>query len=161
MLPEAGLAPEKQYLAAFRVLCMGDTTGVDIAQGTHEALLAKVGCMTPNETLVYGQLFLASNTLEGLYIDDHLTFQVLDKKPKRPRGRYRDEDVTDRARARYAELKLPRSEKKAFDKAYSFKAWGTEVDSQSGRVSAPLEKLRQIDMKSGRMAKQVRKPYKS
>ena len=145
------MAPEKQYLAAFRVLCMGDTTGVDIAQGTHEALLAKIGCVTPNETLVYGQLFLASNTLEGLYIDDHLTFQVLDK---RPRGRYRDEDVTDRARARYAELKLPRSEKKFFDKAYSFKAWGTEVDSQSGRVSAPLEKLRQI-------AKQVRKPYKS
>lgn len=40
---------------------------------------------------------------------------------------------------------LPRSEKKAFDKEYAFKAWGTWVDSQTGQVSAPVEKLRQIE----------------
>ena len=80
--------------------------------------------MRPNETLVYGQLFPASNTLEGLYIDDHLTFQVLDKKPSRPRGRYRDEEIIDKARARYAELKLPRSEKKAFDKSIHIQGLG-------------------------------------
>ena len=32
---------------------------------------------------------------------------------------------------------------KAFDKEYCFKAWGTQVDSSSGRVGTPLQKLRQ------------------
>ena len=50
------------------------------------------------------------------------------------------------SRDKYQELQLPRSTKKAFDKQYTFKAWGTQVDSQSGLVSAPTSKLRQIEM---------------
>ena len=34
---------------------------------------------------------------------------------------------------------------KAFDKEYCFKAWGTQVDSSSGRVGTPLQKLRQVE----------------
>eukprot|EP00438_Fugacium_kawagutii_P011552 Skav235006 [mRNA] locus=scaffold276:32697:41515:+ [translate_table: standard] len=49
------------------------------------------------------------------------------------------------SRNRYDELRLPRSEKKAFDKEYTFKAWGTEVCSSSGRVGCPVKKLRQIE----------------
>ena len=49
------------------------------------------------------------------------------------------------SRKRYAELGLPRSIKKAFDKEYCFKAWGTQVDSNSGRVGTPLQKLRQVE----------------
>lgn len=79
------------------------------------------------------------------YIDDHLAFQVVGKKPCRNRGKHRDEEITHAARAQYAVLGLPRSEKKAFDKQYAFKAWGTSVDSQTGNVSAPIEKLRQIE----------------
>ena len=48
------------------------------------------------------------------------------------------------SREKYAELGLPRSEKKAFEKDYDFKAWGTQVSSDSGRVGAPYQKLKQI-----------------
>ena len=145
LLPEAGLKPNVLYLPAFRVLCMGDTNGVDIAQATHEALLKKVGCLKPHQTIIHGQVFPASNTLEGLYIDDHLTFQVVRKKKLRDRGVLEDEIITKKARDRYDELKLPRSKKKSFDKCYNFKAWGTQVDSNLGIVSSPLEKLRSIE----------------
>ena len=145
LLPEAGLKPGALYLPAFKVLCMGDTNGVDIAQATHEALLKKVGCLRPHQTIVHGQVFPASNTLEGLYIDDHLTFQVVTKKKLRDRGILEDEIITKNARDRYDELNLPRSIKKSFDKCYNFKAWGTQVDSNLGIVSTPLEKLRSIE----------------
>ena len=49
------------------------------------------------------------------------------------------------SRDRYSELGLTRSEKKAFEKQYAFKAWGTEVCSATGRVGCPLKKLRQIE----------------
>ena len=125
---------------------MRDTNGVDLAQATHEAILREVGCLHPSQTLVYGKVFPSSNTLEGLYIDDHLAFQVLDKKAYRDRGMQEDEVITSKARQHYQHLGLPRSAKKAFDKEYSFKAWGTSVDSNTGRVSSPIEKLRQIEV---------------
>ena len=69
--------------------------------------------------------------------------------------------LIEASRNRYAELGLPRSLKKAFQKEYSFKAWGTCVDSESGRVGAPVTKLRQIEMltapiiSSGRITKKA------
>jgi hypothetical protein len=51
----------------------------------------------------------------------------------------------EQSRSRYQELQLPRSEKKAFDKEYHFKAWGTCVCSQTGRIGSPQEKLRQVE----------------
>ena len=59
---------------------MGDTNGVDIAQATHESVLKAAGCMGKENTLVYGEIMPPSNTLEGLYIDDHLVFQIVDSK---------------------------------------------------------------------------------
>lgn len=145
LLPEMQLDPQSLYLPAFRVVCMGDTNGVDLAQAVHEAILQSVGCLQPEHTLVHGRIFPCSKTLEGLYIDDHLAFQIVDKKPLRDRNPLQDEVITKKTRARYEELGLPRSLKKAFDKSYNFEAWGTCVDSKSGRVSAPIEKLRQIE----------------
>lgn len=144
-LTDLGLDPNVTYLPSFRVLCMGDCNGVDLAQATHESLLRAVGCLQPHQTLVYGKIFPASRTLEGLYIDDHLAFQVLDTKWLRARGIQEDEELTAKARSRYQELGLPTSTKNAFDKQYCFKAWGTEIDSQTGLVSSPLSKLRQIE----------------
>ena len=69
----------------------------------------------------------------------------MDKKPIRDRTPYEDESLVQGSRKRYAELGLPRSIKKAFDKEYCFKAWGTQVDSSSGRVGTPLQKLRQVE----------------
>ena len=144
-LPGLGLDSHKRYLPAFRVVCMGDTNGVDIAQATHEAVLQEVGCLREHQTLVYGRIFPASNTLEGLYIDDHLVFQVCDKKVDRDRPTAEDEQLIAQSRSQYKKLGLPVSAKKALNKEYSFKAWGTAVCSQSGRVGAPYEKLRQIE----------------
>ena len=144
-LPHLGLQPNQKYLPAFRVVCMGDTNGVDIAQATHEAVLAGAGCLKPFQKLVYGEVFPASDTLEGLYIDDHLIFQVVDKKKHRSRSQHEDEVLLKASRERYKELGLPTSDKKAINKPYDFKAWGTSVSSSTGRVGAPLEKLRQIE----------------
>ena len=144
-LVDLGLDPKVNYYPAFKVVCMGDTNGVDIAQATHEGVLKAAGCLQPDKTLIYGHLFPPSNTLEGLYIDDHLVFQIVDKKPIRDRAPYEDESLVQGSRKRYAELGLPRSIKKAFDKEYCFKAWGTQVDSSSGRVGTPLQKLRQVE----------------
>ena len=70
-LSDLGLDPKVYYYPAFRVVCMGDTNGVDIAQATHEGVLQAAGCLQPDKTLIYGHQFPPSDTLEGLYIDDH------------------------------------------------------------------------------------------
>lgn len=114
LLPEMQLDPQSLYLPAFRVVCMGDTNGVDLAQAVHEAILRSVGCLQPEHTLVHGRIFPCSKTLEGLYIDDHLAFQIVDKKPLRDRNPLQDEVITKKTRARYEELGLPRSLKKGF-----------------------------------------------
>ena len=140
-----GLDANTLYLPAFKVVCMGDTNGVDIAQATHEAVLKEAGCLVEANTLIHGRVFPCSDTLEGLYIDDHLAMQVLPKKACRDRVAFEDERIMKDSRDRYRALNLPRSEKKAFDKAYEFKAWGTSINSQTGRAGAPKEKLRQIE----------------
>ena len=145
LLKGMGLDARTLYLPAFKVVCMGDTNGVDIAQATHEAILKEAGCLSEVNTLIHGRVFPCSDTLEGLYIDDHLAMQVVPKKKCRDRKTYDDERIMKDSRQRYNDLNLPRSEKKAFDKEYIFKAWGTNVCSQSGRVGAPVEKLRQIE----------------
>lgn len=144
-IPEFNLNPKSWYYPAFRVVCMGDTNGVDIAQATHEAILQEADCLKPEHLLVHGSLFPCSNTLEGLYIDDHLAFQILKKKKFRDRGIFQDEEIMQRSRNKYKELGLPRSEKKAFNKEYCFKAWGSSVDSETGRIGSPVEKLRQVE----------------
>ena len=140
-----GLDPKRKYLPAFRVVCMGDLNGVDIAQGTHEALLESAGCLQPHQKLVYGKVFPPSNTIEGLYIDDHLVLQVVNNKGVRSRDIEADEILTAASRDQYKKLGLPTSEKKAINKEYDFKASGTSVHSQSGRVGTPLKKLKQIE----------------
>ena len=92
---------------------MGDTNGVDIAQATHEWVLRAAGCLRPEQTLVYGKLFPPYDTFEGLYIDDHLVFQIVDNKKIRPRNPYPDDNLVTTSRERYNELGLPRSEKKS------------------------------------------------
>ena len=144
-MPGLNLNPNKKYLPSFCVVCMGDTNGVDIAQATHESVLRSAGCLEPKNTLTYGRVVPASDTLEGLYIDDHLVFQITKNKKKRDRGELLDEKLIRASRKRYAELQLPRSEKKAFEKEYDFKAWGTQVTSESGRVCTPYPKMKQIE----------------
>ena len=138
---EYGGAPGRFYRAAFRVLCMGDCNGVSLAQAIHEAHLVKAGCLLPSEHLRYHHPVPQGKTLEGVYIDDHLVVQML-LRSDHLRGRpARDDDLLDKSRSSYAAGGFPRSIEKSFTKLLVFKAWGTEVHGETGRVGSPLEQL--------------------
>ena len=64
-------------------------------------------------------------------------------RPRRRRqcDKERDDEILENSRKHYIEVGLQRSETKAFDRQYSFIAWGTHVDNQIGRVGVQLEKL--------------------
>ena len=142
---EFGGRKGSRYLLSFCVIAMGDLNAVDIAQQVHIEILKDCHCMQPGEVLAYKQPIPASHCYEGLYIDDHIVIQVVPKKQKREKGaRFRDEVIIEASRAKYQEEGIPTSKKKSFNKAGNFVAWGTEVDSASGRVGAPLAKLRQL-----------------
>ena len=137
----------KQYLLSFCVVAMGDLNAVDIAQQVHVEILKDCNCMREGEVLAYKQALPASHCYEGLYIDDHIAIQILPKKANRKNGRnekFRDEIIMEDSRAQYAHHNIPTSDKKSFAKAGNFVAWGTEVDSESGRVGTPIRKLRQL-----------------
>ena len=143
-----GCDPTKSYMLSFRVIPMGDTNAVDIAQQTHLEILKDCGAMTSEEVISYRSPLPASDCLEGLYIDDHITVQLVPNRRQRKNQscrKFRDEEIITASRDQYKKLGIPVSEKKQFTKVYSFQAWGTHVDSQSGRVGTPQEKLKQLE----------------
>ena len=135
----------EKYILAFRVIAMGDLNAVDLSQQVHLEILKDCKCMDPGEVLEFRAPVPASHTFEGLYIDDHIVTQILpSKKNRSKKDRFRDEDIVDQSRAQYEKLGIPTSSKKAFEKCSKFVAWGTEVDSKSGRVGTPQSKLRHL-----------------
>ena len=147
---EFGGEAGKRYLLAFTVVAMGDRNAVDIAQQTHLEILQDCGAMQPCEVLSYKAPLPASSTWEGLYIDVHIVIQQFPSRKLRKRighsgqCKLRDVDIIERSRAQYAKLRIPTSSSKAFTRESKFVAWGTEVDSASGRVGCPAVKLLQI-----------------
>ncbi len=142
-----GCDPSLNYLLCFTVIPMGDSNAVDIAQQTHLEILREAGTMRDDEVISYKSPLPPKNFFEGLYIDDHIAIQITEKR-KFTKGKnrqpYRDEVVMHKSREHYVRLGIPTSDKKAFTKQPSFQAWGTCVDSNSGRVGTPLFKLRQL-----------------
>ena len=108
----------------------------------YEAILREVGCLEGAETLRSGFPTPTGSTWEDLYIDDQIAVQKCQKGTSRTLQR--DDETLSASRQHYRELQIPVSSKKAVAKAYDFQAWGTHVDSSSGRVGAPLEKLRHL-----------------
>eukprot|EP00438_Fugacium_kawagutii_P028648 Skav214648 [mRNA] locus=scaffold1660:52599:54713:- [translate_table: standard] len=124
---------------------MGDLNAVDIAQQVHLEILKDCHCMQPEEVLEFKSPVPASHTFEGLYIDDHIVAQVVPGKKLRPKKqKFRDDEIIEDSRRQYETLGIPTSSNKAFNKEPRFTAWGTEVDSKTGRVGAPLQKMRQL-----------------
>ena len=136
-----GADPQRRYYIALKTIPMGDLNGVCVAQGTHEAILREVGCLRGSETLQSGVPTPVGSTWEGLYIDDHIIVQKVAKGASDSSSALRDDEILAASRQHYKDLRIPVSSKKAVTKAYEFQAWGTHVDSNSGRVGAPLEKL--------------------
>ena len=141
-----GCDPKRRYILCMKVVPMGDCNAVDIAQQTHLEILKEAGVMRDDETIAYRSPLPPKAFMEGLYIDDHIAIQITAKrKSKAKKGNtYRDVAVIRDSRAYYKQLGIPVSEKKAFTKEGQFQAWGTAVDSNSGRVGAPLQKLKQL-----------------
>ena len=142
-----GCDPSMKYLLCFTVIPMGDANAVDIAQQTHLEILREAGTMWDEEVISYKSPLPPKDFFEGLYIDDHIAIQITPKRKFKKGKReqpYRDEVVMQNSRQHYGKLGIPTSEKKAFTKQPSFQAWGTAVDSNSGRVGTPLFKLKQL-----------------
>ena len=149
-----GGVPGFQYVIAFKVICMGDSNAVDLAQQTHLCALQSVGCMKEEETLEYRKAIPQGSTMEGLYIDDHLCFQLTSARrrlsstsPHRPqvqKTKLRDEEIMEASRCMYERVGWNRSLHKTFDKIQDFTAWGTWVNSASGKVGAPLPRRQTI-----------------
>lgn len=140
-----GGVPGKKYLLSFRVIAMGDLNAVDLAQQVHLEILKDCQCMNEGECLEFRSPVPASHTLEGLYIDDHIITQVLpSKKNRNPNMKFRDEELLSRSRQQYQEKGIPTSSGKAFSKLENYTAWGTEVCNRTGRVGAPMFKLKHL-----------------
>ena len=78
--------------------------------------------------------------MEGVYIDDHLIAQILSRTCHLRGAPARDDELIAASRDAYLEHGFPRALKQAFTKQLIFKAWGTEVHGETGRVgcSVPL-----------------------
>jgi hypothetical protein len=143
-LPDSGLPPDEKYFLSLRVWAMGDKNSVDVAQATHKGVLQHAHCMEPQHELLFGVPTPSTRILEGIYIDDHIVAGVVRKHEVGEKAGMPDWAIVERSRAEYHRLGLPRAEAKAFEIQRSFVAWGTEVDSSSGRCGTPEEKRRQL-----------------
>ena len=127
---EWGGVPGLQYVIAFKVICMGDSNAVDLAQQTHLCALQSLGCMKEEETLEYRKAIPQGSTMEGLYIDDHLCFQLTSARrrlsstsPHRPqvqKTKLRDEEIMETSRCMYERVGWNRSMPQTFDKIQDF-----------------------------------------
>ena len=61
----------KKYRLGLRVIGMGDLDAVDIANEVHRCILQSEGGLSSEHDLLYRRPLPSSDTLEGLYIDDH------------------------------------------------------------------------------------------
>lgn len=139
-----GCDPKLDYILSFRVIAMGDCNAVDLAQETHFQILQDAGCLRADETVAFKATLPSKPTWEGLCIDDHVVEVVPKRKLRSEKTKFRDDEIIQKSRAKYAELGLPVSSKKQFTKVEDFIAWGTQVSSGSGRVGAPQVKLQQL-----------------
>ena len=82
--------------------------------------------------------------MQGIYVDDYLILATVRKECARDPAAAGDTEMQAKAREAYAKAQLPVSEKKCFSRELQFTAWGTEVNSTSGSVAAPVDRRKQI-----------------
>jgi len=68
--------PDQMYMLSFKVVCMGDSNAVDIAQEVHLNGLQNKGCMNDSELFEYSRTFPAGPTFEGVYSEHHIILQL-------------------------------------------------------------------------------------
>jgi hypothetical protein len=138
-----GLA-HRRYRVGLTVWPMGDLNAVDVAQVTHEKILAQHGGLQDHEVLRYGGPFPRGPVYQGVYVDDHVVVGVCDRSVADDPGALHDTALLDSGVAAYAAAGLPVAAEKRFRLQTEFTAWGTEVSSERGTAGAPLERRLQM-----------------
>ena len=141
----------RSYRLALRVVAMGDLNAVDIAHETHRQILKAHGAMAPQHELVYGAALPLGDVVEGLYIDDHFVIGIVPRHLARSPGGP-DRPVHDASLRAYESSGLPRAPEKSIGfgspidpvPRTRFTVIGTEVCSDPGTVSAPMQKRQHL-----------------
>ena len=110
--PTLNLPPGVPHRLALRVWSMGGHNS-PVAQLTHECILQRFGCLTPDVKLSYGDPFPVGDTLEGVYQDDHLVIGLV-KTHSVKEFSGRDFELSRASIAAAADAKVPVSGSKSF-----------------------------------------------
>ena len=125
------------FYPALATLAMGDSHAVEIAQGSHHALLQlEAGSMLSCETLEYRKPIPRGDFIELLAIDDHIGVQRVATAdlPKNLPGR--DTRVFDQANQAYSRVGLVSHPGKQKRFQTEGTILGADFDGKCGRVSA-------------------------
>jgi len=146
---------DKRYLLCLRVVAMGDHNAVDFAHETHASLLQRFGCMKRENVVKYGHAFPKSQTLEFLYIDDHIVVQVC-QKDELMANHGPDRELVEKSHMAYAAARLARADDKAFGFGRApapgedyhgdttFITLGSQVTNEPGTCGAPAQKRAEL-----------------
>eukprot|EP00438_Fugacium_kawagutii_P009652 Skav215001 [mRNA] locus=scaffold508:1001281:1007076:- [translate_table: standard] len=130
------------FFPALATLAMGDSHAVEVAQGSHYALLQlEAGCMQPSETLEYRKPIPRSNFVELLAIDDHVGVQKVKTSELKHQLPARDTIVFEQANRAYAKVGLVSHAGKQRRFETQGTILGADFDGVRGRVSAPRARV--------------------
>ena len=130
------------YYPALATLAMGDGHAVEIAQGSHHALLQiEAGSMLDSESLEYRKPIPRGDFIELLAIDDHIGIQRVSHDQLISKTPLRDTEVFDRATSAYSRVGLVSHPGK--QKRYQTQGTilGADFDGVRGIVSAPRSRI--------------------
>eukprot|EP00435_Cladocopium_sp_Y103_P053005 s2015_g16.t2 len=121
---------------------MGDGHAVEIAQGSHHALLQiEAGCMRENESLEYRKPIPRGDFVELLAIDDHIGVQRIPIDEVGKDTPHRDTVVFSKAQQAYEKVGLVVHPGKAKRRETSGVILGADFDGLKGRVCAPRMRI--------------------
>ena len=130
------------YYPALATLAMGDGHAVEIAQGSHHALLQiEAGSMLDSESLEYRKPIPRGDFIELLAIDDHIGIQRVSRDQLISKTPLRDTEVFDRATSAYSRVGLvshPGKQKRFHTQGTIL---GADFDGVRGIVSAPRSRI--------------------
>ena len=127
---------------ALSTLAMGDSHAVEIAQGSHYALLQmEAGCMLESETLEYRKPVPRGDFFELLSIDDHIGVQRIWNDELSTHPPKRDTLVFESANAAYQKVGLVSHPGKQRRNETQGILLGADFDGIVGRVSAPRSRI--------------------
>ena len=130
------------FYPALNTLAMGDGHAVEIAQGSHHALLQiEAGCMREPETLEYRKAIPRGDFIELLAIDDHIGVQKIPIQEVGKPTDHRDTQVFDQSQRAYSKVGLVAHPGKARRRESKGTILGADFDGVRGRVSAPRIRL--------------------